>query len=70
MAGAFGFEAKNYELSMNIGNRVLLPMVRDASEDTLIIANGFSCREQIEQATSRKTLHLAEVLELAYDAAY
>ena len=69
MAGAFGFEEKNYELSMNIGNRVLLPMVREASEETLIIANGFSCREQIEQSTSRKTLHFAEVVKLAYDAA-
>jgi FAD/FMN-containing dehydrogenase/Fe-S oxidoreductase len=69
MAGAFGFEEKNYELSMNIGNRVLLPMVREASEETLIIANGFSCREQIEQSTSRKTLHFAEVIKLAYDAA-
>jgi Fe-S oxidoreductase len=67
MAGAFGFEEKNYELSMNIGNRVLLPMVREASEDTLIIANGFSCREQIEQSTGRKTLHFADVLKLAYD---
>ncbi len=68
MAGAFGFEKKNYELSMNIGNRMLLPMVREASDDTLIIADGFSCREQIEQATGRKTLHFAEVMKLAYDA--
>jgi len=68
MAGAFGFERKNYELSMNIGNRMLLPMVREASDDTLIIANGFSCREQIEQATGRKTLHFAEVLKLAWDS--
>jgi FAD/FMN-containing dehydrogenase/Fe-S oxidoreductase len=67
MAGAFGFEEKNYELSMNIGNRVLLPMVREASDDTLIIANGFSCREQIEQSTGRKTLHFAEVVKLAMD---
>ncbi|HEV7764177.1 MAG TPA: FAD-binding and (Fe-S)-binding domain-containing protein [Thermoanaerobaculia bacterium] len=69
MAGAFGFEPRNYDLSMKIGERVLLPMVREADEDTLIIANGFSCREQIEQATGRKTLHFAEVLKLAYDAA-
>ena len=66
MAGAFGFEEKNYELSMNIGNRVLLPMVRESDADTLIIADGFSCREQIEQATGRKTLHFAEVMKLAY----
>jgi Fe-S oxidoreductase len=67
MAGAFGFEEKNYELSMNIGNRMLLPMVREASEDTLILANGFSCREQIEQATGRRTLHFAEVVKLAWE---
>ena len=67
MAGAFGFESRHYELSMNIGNRVLLPMVRAASADTLIVANGFSCREQIEQATGRKTVHFAEVVRMAYE---
>jgi len=65
MAGAFGFEKQHYDISMKIGERVLLPLVRDANDDTLIIANGFSCREQIEQATGRETLHLAEVLQLA-----
>jgi len=65
MAGAFGFERKHYEISMRIGERVLLPRVREASEETLIVADGFSCREQIEQATGRKALHLAEVLRLA-----
>ncbi|MFP5248181.1 MAG: (Fe-S)-binding protein, partial [Thermoanaerobaculia bacterium] len=66
MAGAFGFEEKHYDLSMKLGERVLLPMVREADAETLIIANGFSCREQIEQATGRKTLHFAEVVRLAY----
>lgn len=69
MAGAFGFEKKHYDLSMKVGERVLLPMVREAEADTLIVANGFSCREQIEQTTGRTTLHFAEVLKLAYDAA-
>jgi FAD/FMN-containing dehydrogenase/Fe-S oxidoreductase len=69
MAGAFGFEQKNYDLSMKVGERVLLPMVREADAGTLIIADGFSCREQIEQSTGRRTLHFAEVLKLAYDAA-
>jgi Fe-S oxidoreductase len=69
MAGAFGFEKKNYDLSMKVGERVLLPMVREADAETLIIADGFSCREQIEQSTGRSTLHFAEVLKLAYDAA-
>jgi FAD/FMN-containing dehydrogenase/Fe-S oxidoreductase len=65
MAGAFGFEKKNYEISMRAGERALLPNVRAAADDTLIIADGFSCREQIEQATGRETLHLADVLKIA-----
>ena len=65
MAGPFGFEAKKFDVSMAIGERVLLPAVRNASTDTLIVADGFSCREQIEQATGRKALHLAEVIQLA-----
>jgi FAD/FMN-containing dehydrogenase/Fe-S oxidoreductase len=65
MAGAFGFEAKHYDLSMKLGERVILPMVREAEEETLIIADGFSCREQIEQGTGRKTLHFAEVVRMA-----
>jgi Fe-S oxidoreductase len=67
MAGAFGFEKRHYDMSMKLGERVLLPMVREAGDETLIIANGFSCREQIEQATGRKTLHFAEVMRMAYE---
>jgi len=62
MAGAFGFEAEKFAVSQAIGERVLLPAVRSASPDTLIVADGFSCREQIEQATGRRAVHLAEVL--------
>lgn len=66
MAGAFGFErGEHYEVSMKCGERVLLPRVRQASEDTLIVADGFSCREQIRQATNRQALHLADVLRMA-----
>ena len=65
MAGAFGFDAHNYDLSLKIGERVILPLVRDAHPDALIIANGFSCREQIEQATGRTTCHLADVLNMS-----
>jgi Fe-S oxidoreductase len=68
MAGAFGFEAKHYEISMRIGERVLLPRAREAAADTLIIADGFSCREQIEQSTGRQALHLAEVLQMGMRA--
>jgi FAD/FMN-containing dehydrogenase/Fe-S oxidoreductase len=64
MAGAFGFEAGKFPVSRAIGERVLLPAVRAASPDTLIVADGFSCREQIEQATGRRPMHLAEVLKL------
>jgi Fe-S oxidoreductase len=65
MAGPFGFEQKKYAVSQAIGERVLLPAVRQADPDTLIVSDGFSCREQILQATGRKALHLAEVLQRA-----
>ena len=62
MAGAFGFEGEHYDVSVAVGEQKLLPAVRRASLDTLIVADGFSCREQIEQETGRQPLHLAEVL--------
>jgi Fe-S oxidoreductase len=65
MAGAFGFESDKYELSVSIGELELLPAVRKASPDCLIIADGFSCREQIAQCTGRHALHLAEVIQMA-----
>jgi Fe-S oxidoreductase len=65
MAGAFGFEADHYEVSVRIGERVLLPAVRAASDATLVVADGFSCREQIAQLTGRRASHLAEVVRLA-----
>jgi FAD/FMN-containing dehydrogenase/Fe-S oxidoreductase len=65
MAGAFGFEKDHYDVSIKSGERVLLPAVRSASRDTLIIADGFSCREQIAQTTDRRALHLAQVIQLA-----
>lgn len=66
MAGAFGFEAgDHYEVSVACGERMLLPEVRRAGGDTLIIADGFSCREQISQGTGREALHLAEVIRMA-----
>ncbi len=65
MAGSFGFEADKYEISMAAGERVLLPAVRRAAKDTLLVADGFSCREQVQQSTERVPLHLAELLRLA-----
>ncbi|WP_343227603.1 FAD-linked oxidase C-terminal domain-containing protein [Rhodanobacter sp. 7MK24] len=65
MAGSFGFETHKYALSQTIGERVLLPAVRRTGADTLLIADGFSCREQVRQATGRMPLHLAQVLQRA-----
>jgi FAD/FMN-containing dehydrogenase/Fe-S oxidoreductase len=65
MAGSFGFENGHYDVSRRVGELVLLPAVRRAAADTLVIADGFSCREQIAQETNRRALHLAEVLALA-----
>ncbi|HEX2030371.1 MAG TPA: (Fe-S)-binding protein, partial [Actinomycetota bacterium] len=68
MAGSFGFEAgEKYEVGKAAGERVLLPAVREAAEDTLIVADGFSCRTMIEQETDRRALHVAEVLRMAMD---
>lgn len=54
-----------YAVSQAVGERVLLPAVRQASSETLIVADGFSCQEQIEQATGRRAMHLAQVMQLA-----
>jgi Fe-S oxidoreductase len=65
MAGSFGFEANHYDISMQVGDLVLLPAVRKASAHTLIVADGFSCREQIEQGTGRRAVHVAQALQAA-----
>ena len=64
MAGAFGYETDHYDVGIQCGERVLLPAVRNAPVDALILADGFSCREQISQETGRRGLHLAQVLEM------
>ena len=70
LAGSFGFEAgEKYQVSMKAGERVLFPAIRSASPETLVIADGFSCRTQIEQGTGRPALHLAQVIRLAQEAA-
>ena len=66
MAGSFGYEAgERYEVSVKAGEQVLLPAVREASEHTLLITDGFSCRSQIEQGSNRSSLHLAQVIQMA-----
>lgn len=67
MAGAFGFEADKYDVSIAIADREIVPAVRGSANDTLLIADGFSCREQIRQCTGREAVHLAEALCMAYD---
>ena len=65
MAGSFGYEEEHYDLSMKIGELRLLPAVRQSALDTLIVANGFSCRHQIAHGTKRSSLHLAEAIAQA-----
>jgi FAD/FMN-containing dehydrogenase/Fe-S oxidoreductase len=65
MAGSFGFEQGHYEVSVQVGERRLLPAVREAAQDTLVIADGFSCRTQIEELTGRRALHTAQVVRQA-----
>jgi Fe-S oxidoreductase len=65
MAGSFGYEAEHYEVSMEMGEASLLPAVREASAGTLIVADGTSCRHQIEHGAKRQALHVARVLERA-----
>jgi Fe-S oxidoreductase len=62
LAGNFGFERDHYDVSTAIGERVLLPAVRSLPEATAVLADGFSCRTQIAQGTSRRAQHLAELL--------
>ena len=65
MAGSFGYEAEHYEASMAMGELSLLPAVRKADPDTLIIADGTSCRHQITDGADRQAIHVAQVLERA-----
>jgi Fe-S oxidoreductase len=69
MAGPFGFDQEKYEVSQAVGERVLLPALRRAGPETLIVSDGFSCREQILHATERRAIHLAEAIHLAMRAA-
>jgi FAD/FMN-containing dehydrogenase/Fe-S oxidoreductase len=62
MAGPFGFERDKYEISQTLANRVLLPAVRNAAPDTIILTDGFSCAQQVLQNTSSTPIHLAELL--------
>ena len=63
MAGAFGYEAEHYELSLKIGELGVLPKMRAAPPDTLLAACGTSCRHQIADATGREARHLVRILD-------
>jgi Fe-S oxidoreductase len=67
-AGSFGYEAEHYDVSQAIAEQVLLPAVRKAKKSTIIIADGFSCRQQIKDGTGRWPMHPAEVLAMALDS--
>jgi len=67
MAGAFGYDAETIDVSLAMGELSLLPAVRNASEDTIIVADGTSCRHQIADGAGRKAVHVAEVLAGALD---
>ena len=62
MAGSFGYEAEHFDLSMQMAELELLPAVRAAAEDTLLVANGFSCRHQIADGAGREARHVACLL--------
>ncbi|WP_168791759.1 FAD-binding and (Fe-S)-binding domain-containing protein [Paraburkholderia aromaticivorans] len=65
MAGSFGFNAEHHALSTKIGEDKLFPAVRAAATETIVLTNGFSCREQIEQGTGRHAMHIAQLAQRA-----
>ena len=65
LAGSWGYEAGHYALSMDCGEEGLFPAIRKAAPDVLLVADGFSCRTQIEQGTDRRAQHLAQVMQMA-----
>ena len=62
MAGSFGYEKEHYEISMAMAERRLLPAIRAAGEDSLVVASGTSCRAQILHGAGHQALHTAQVL--------
>ncbi|WP_151446231.1 FAD-binding and (Fe-S)-binding domain-containing protein [Lacisediminimonas profundi] len=65
MAGSFGFHPHTAQVSSAIGERALLPAVRASDSETMVVANGFSCREQIRLGSGREAMHVAQVLDAA-----
>ena len=65
MAGSFGYEAEHFEVSMKMAELSLLPAVRKAKPETMVVADGTSCRHQIHDGSGREALHVARVLQMA-----
>ena len=65
MAGSFGYEKEHYKISMEIGEQTLFPAIRKAKMDTVIAANGTSCRHQIKDGTNRLAAHPISILKAA-----
>jgi Fe-S oxidoreductase len=68
MAGSFGYDAATIDVSLKMGELSLLPAVRKASDDALIVADGTSCRHQIHDGADRAALHVARVLAMSVEA--
>ena len=68
MAGSFGYDADTIDVSLKMGELSLLPAVRKAPADALIVADGTSCRHQIHDGSGRDALHVARVLEMSLEA--
>ncbi len=67
LAGSFGFEADHHDVSVEIFEQRLAPLVRNASPEAILIGDGFSCKTQVEQLTERRPLHTAQVLKMAME---
>ncbi|MGA7515994.1 MAG: hypothetical protein WBW28_03385, partial [Pseudolabrys sp.] len=70
MAGAFGYDAETIDVSLKMAELSLLPAVRRAEADALIVADGTSCRHQIQDGSQREALHVARVLKMSLEAAH
>ena len=68
MAGSFGYEQEHYEVSMKMAEASLLPAVRKAQDDVMLVADGTSCRHQINHGTGREAFHVVRILQRALRA--
>jgi Fe-S oxidoreductase len=65
MAGSFGYEAEHFDVSLKMAELSVLPAVREADADTILVADGTSCRHQIHDASGRAPVHVAQLLQMA-----